>query len=93
MSMAEKHNKSTGRNYEKEYSRYQGRPEQIKRRSQRNKARRKLMASGRARKGDDKDVHHKHGLSNASSNLGVVSKSKNRGFKRSSKGKNLGLRK
>lgn len=82
-----------GRDFQKEYERYHSRPEQIKRRSQRNKARRKMIASGRARKGDGKDVHHKNGMSNSSSNLGIISKSKNRGFKRSSTGKNLGLRK
>lgn len=82
------------RNYKREYARYQGKPAQIKRRAKRNAARRKMMRAGKVRKGDHKDVDHKkHGsLSNKASDLQVVSRSKNRGFRRNSKGKNLGLR-
>ena len=65
------------------YKEYQGTPEQIKKRSMRNKARRKLAAAGKVRKGDGKDVDHKRPLSkggtNARKNLRVMSKSKNRG--------------
>lgn len=83
------HNKSTGRDYAAEYARYQGKPSQIKRRAKRNAARRKLMKKGRVRKGDGKDVDHVRGIGagNGSKNLRVRSKSKNRGFKRTKKGK------
>lgn len=46
------------RDYKKEYREYQGLPEQRKRRSERNKARRKAMKEGKVRKGDGKEVHH-----------------------------------
>lgn len=46
------------RNYPKEYADYHGTPEQIARRSERNKARRKAVADGRAHKGDNKEVDH-----------------------------------
>lgn len=46
------------RDYKKEYRDYQGTPEQIKRRSERNKARRKAVADGRAHKGDGLEVDH-----------------------------------
>lgn len=69
-----------GRDYAKEYRTFQGTPEQIERRSQRNQARRKMIAAGRASKGDGKDVHHKsHDTSdNSDENLRVISESKNR---------------
>lgn len=72
------------RDYKKEYERYQGKPEQIARRSSRNKARRKLMKAGRVRLGDGVDVAHSNGnpKDNKMSNLKVQSKSKNRSFKR-----------
>ncbi len=56
---------------------FQAQPEQIARRSQRNKARAKLKAAGVKVAG--KDVAHKKGLSNARSNLKVQSKAANRG--------------
>lgn len=46
------------RDYKKEYREYHGTAEQIKRRAQRNKARRKAAKDGRVRKGDGKEVHH-----------------------------------
>jgi len=64
------------RNYRKEYDNYQGKPEQIKRRSSRNKARRVM--------GDDceegKDVGHKDNnpMNNKKSNLRNEDPSKNR---------------
>ena len=68
------------RNYRKEYDNYQGLAEQVKRRSSRNKARRKMVKSGRASKGDGKDVHHKDGnpKNNARKNLTILGKSLNR---------------
>lgn len=64
---------------------YNARPEQKKKRAMRNAARRKLMEEGVVRKGDGKDVDHKRmlkdGGSNARSNLRVVSKEENRGWR------------
>ena len=47
------------RNYRQEYDRYQGTAAQKKRRAARNKARRLMIAKGKAKKGDGKDVAHK----------------------------------
>lgn len=47
----------TDRNYEQE-AEYAARPEQKKRRAQRNKARQKAIREGRASKGDGTEVHH-----------------------------------
>lgn len=68
------------RDYKSEYKNYQGTPQQKKRRAMRNKARRKLMKSGLAKKGDGKDVHHKdhNPMNNARSNLRIASQSSNR---------------
>lgn len=76
MLMAEKK-----RNYRKEYDDYQGKPEQIKRRAQRNAARRAAEKRGSVSKGDGKEVDHlgynrKGKLDN--SNTRVVSRKKNR---------------
>lgn len=59
---------------------YNQRPEQKKRRAQRNAARRKMEAAGKVRKGDGKDVDHKnHNTSdNSTKNLKVMSRSANR---------------
>jgi hypothetical protein len=72
------------RNYAKEYANYHSRPEQIKKRSARNKARRLALKQGRVRIGDDLDVHHRDGnpLNNKSSNLRAMKKSSNRSFAR-----------
>lgn len=71
------------RNYRKEYDDFHGKPQQKKRRAQRNAARRKMAKVGKVKKGDGKDVDHKNrnpkgNLSNKRSNLRVQSKSKNR---------------
>lgn len=68
------------RNYQKEYKDYQGKPEQIARRSSRNKARRAMEAAGRVKKGDGKEVDHKNynAKDNSPKNLRVVSKEVNR---------------
>ena len=68
------------RDYKKEYRDYQGTPEQIKRRAERNAARRKMEAAGRVHKGDGKEVDHKNfnTANNSNSNLRVVSRSVNR---------------
>lgn len=74
------------RNYKKEYANYQGKPEQIKNRSERNQARAQLMKEGVVKKGDGKDVDHKKpiakGGGNSRSNLRVQSASANRSFGR-----------
>lgn len=59
---------------------YNGTPEQKKRRAERNATRRELEKKGRVRKGDGKDVDHvNHKTSDRSAkNLKVVSKSTNR---------------
>lgn len=79
------------RNYDKEYQNYQGTPEQIKNRAQRNAARREMMQKGVVNKGDGKDVDHRTPISkgggNASGNLRAVGKSANRSFPRTKAGK------
>ena len=47
------------RNYRKEYDSYHAKPEQKKRRAERNRANRKAKRDGRIRKGDGKEVDHK----------------------------------
>lgn len=78
------------RNYKQEYANYQGSPEQIRNRSQRNKARRALESSGRVHKGDGMDVDHKKPISrgggNSLSNLRIQTDNNNRSFKRNKKG-------
>ncbi len=76
------------RPYKKEYEQYQGKPEQIKKRTQRNAARAKLMKDGKVSKGDGKDVAHVKAFDKGGSNgdgLKIESASKNRSFKRDSK--------
>lgn len=76
------------RNYKQEYKTSQSSTKAKKDRASRNKARAKAVKAGKAKKGDGKDVHHKNNnpRDNRSSNLQVTSKSKNRSFKRNSKG-------
>jgi hypothetical protein len=69
------------RNFRDEYLSYHASPEQKKRRAQRNAARRKMERAGRVSKGDGRDVHHKNGMSNHSSNLAVLPRSVNRSIK------------
>ena len=72
------------RNYRKEYDNYQGKPEQIKRRTARNAARGALMKAGLAKRGDGKDVAHKNGnpRDNRRGNLALQRPSQNRSFAR-----------
>lgn len=70
-----------GRDYRKEYDDYHAKPEQKKRRADRNKARRKAVRNGSVRKGDGKEVdhvgsHRKGRLSHVGTR--VVSKRENR---------------
>jgi len=70
------------------YAKYEQKPEIIKKRTARNKARAMLMKEGIVQKGDGKDVDHKQPLSKGGattrSNLRVKSASDNRSFKRKS---------
>ena len=68
------------RDYKKEYRDYQGTPEQIKRRAQRNKARRKAIREGRASKGDGKELGHigQNRKGKLGSRTKVISKAANR---------------
>lgn len=70
------------RNYRSEYDNYQGKPEQIKKRAERVKARRMMEKTGAAKKGDGMDVDHitpmRSGGSSTKSNLRMRSKSANR---------------
>ena len=71
----------SNRNYRKEYDDYHAKPEQKKRRAERNRARRKAERAGRVHKGDGREVdhkgsHRKGSLRNVPTR--VVSKSTNR---------------
>lgn len=72
------------RNYKSEYENYGGKPEQIKRRSSRNKARRLMEKEGLVHKGDGKDVDHKSSnpLDNSRNNLRVQDRHDNRSYPR-----------
>ena len=65
--------KARERDYRDEYDSYHKKPEQKKRRAQRNKARRSAMRSGTVHKGDGKEVHHS-GASRTGSLAGVSTK-------------------
>lgn len=69
-----------GRNYKKEYENYQGTPKQIKRRSQRNSARRVMAKKHGKQAIRGKDVDHKDydTANNSLSNLRIATKSANR---------------
>lgn len=73
------------RDYKKEYREYHGKPEQIKNRSQRVMARRKMEKELGKSTLQGKDIDHikplSKGGSNNRSNLRVMSVSKNRGRK------------
>lgn len=79
-------NKATGRDYTYDKA-YESRPEQIKRRASRNRARRRLIAARGASRMKGKDVDHVNGspLDNRPENLRVESKKKNRGRKKTNK--------
>lgn len=76
------------RDYKTEYAKYQGTPEQIKNRAERNKARAKLMKAGKVSKGDGNDVAHVKAKDKGGSikdGLRVEKASANRSFKRDAK--------
>lgn len=76
------------RDYKQEYSTSQSSLSEIKRRSSRNKARRKMKKQGRVRLGDGMDVDHKNTnpMNNGNGNLRVQKKGINRSFKRNKNG-------
>ncbi len=78
------------RNYAREYARFQGKPEQIRRRSMRNKARRAAIKRYGKSALRGKDVNHTNPRT-LKGRTTIESKSRNRGFRRSKTGKNLGL--
>lgn len=77
------------RNYRTEYDRYQGSEEQKRNRARRNAARREAMKSGKVSKSDGKDVAHVKAMDKGGTNgdgVRVESASRNRSFRRDSKG-------
>ncbi len=74
------------RDYKRENEKYNSRPENVRSRVERNKARRMMIKAGKAAKGDGKDVDHKkplsHGGTSSLSKLRSVSRSTNRSFAR-----------
>ena len=72
------------RDYKSEYANYHASDKQKKNRASRNSARAALAKSGRVKKGDGKDVTHRDGdpRNNSRKNLGVLSSSDNRSFRR-----------
>ncbi|WP_422048065.1 HNH endonuclease [Shimia sp.] len=68
------------RDYKKEYRDYHGKPEQIKRRAGRNKARSLMIKKHGKKKLAGKEVDHKdfNPRNNSSSNLSIKSRSANR---------------
>jgi len=72
------------RDYRAEYDNYHSSPKQKKNRAARNAARAAMAKKGRVKKGDGKDVTHRDGnpRNNSSKNLGVLSASKNRSYRR-----------
>jgi hypothetical protein len=78
------------RDYAKEYAAYDGTPEVKKKRAERNRARREMVAEGKAHKGDGKDVHHVTPLAKGGmgkSKLAVIPAGKNRSFARTKSAK------
>lgn len=65
---------------QKAQAKYNSKPAQVKRRTERNAARREMVKAGVVRKGDGKDVHHKNHntADNKRGNLAAVSKHTNR---------------
>ena len=80
------YNKSTGRNYKRDYEKFQSSEKAKKDRASRNKVRREAEMSGKVRKGDGYDIDHiiplKNGGSKDKKNTRVRSRSANRGDKK-----------
>ena len=71
------------RDYKEEYREFHGKPDEIKRRAARVKARRYMESRGHAKKGDGRDVDHKNGnpLDDRPENLQMRNRSENRADK------------
>lgn len=78
------------RRYDLEYKRYHSKPAQIKRRSLRNQSRRKVAKRLGKAAIAGKDVNHTNPRT-LKGRVTIETKSRNRGFRRSKTGKNLGL--
>jgi len=76
------------RNYKLEYANFHSRPEEKKRRAERNKARKLMEKRGLVKKGDNKDVDHRdrNTGNNSPSNLRVSSRKDNRSRNSKTKG-------
>jgi hypothetical protein len=87
--LLKRRNNMTDRNYTGEYANYQGTPAQRKRNDARKAARRKMVAAGKVKRNDGKDVDHKNGnpKDNSTKNLRVTTKRTNRSFPRTSTSK------
>ena len=77
------------RDYRSEYDNYHSSAKQKKNRAARNAARAAMTKKKRVKKGDGKDVTHRNGnpRDNSKKNLGVLSASKNRSYKRTRRAK------
>lgn len=87
--MTNRRNPPSKRNYRREYDTYHGTPEQKKKRAQRNAARAEVeKAVGKLP--PTKEVNHKNriakGGTNTKKNLEVVSRARNRAWRRGKKG-------
>lgn len=73
---------------QKAQAKYNSKPEQVKRRMARNRARYAMVKAGKACKGDGKDVAHKNGNphDNKKSNLTTQTKRQNRSYPRTKGG-------
>ena len=73
---------------QKAQAKYNSKPEQVKRRMARNRARYAMIKAGKAHKGDGKDVAHKNGNphDNKKSNLTMQTKHQNRSYARTKGG-------
>jgi hypothetical protein len=82
------------RDYRREYANYQGRPEQIARRSSRNKARRAAVKAGLISRRSKVDINHRDGnpTNNKVSNLQPLVARKNRSFPRKPNGQKVNPR-
>ena len=72
-------------------AKYNSKPEQVKRRMARNRARAAMVRAGKARKGDGKDVGHADGNpmntpKKGTKNLRMESKRANRSYRRTASG-------
>lgn len=72
------------RAHRKAQLKYEASPKEVKKRENRNQARRVLEREGRVSKGDGKDVAHKDGsaLNNSPQNWAIQTRHKNRSYKR-----------